>query len=138
MRVAAKPGLYRAETDPPILNGTRCQACATVFFPPLGIGCEVCGATADNLTEIGIDAAGVLDSVATVHVYAGDDMQVPFTVGEIRLADGPLIRGLFDSEIDLQEIGAPVHASWKTVGVDENGDEMVEPRFSLTAEGDVK
>lgn len=138
MRVAAKPGLYRAETDPPILNGTRCTACATVFFPPLGIGCEVCGAPADNLTEAGIEATGVLDSVATVHVYAGDDMQVPFTVGEIRLADGPLIRGLFDSEIDLQEIGASVHARWKIVGVDENGNELVEPRFKLAADGGVK
>jgi uncharacterized protein len=74
----------------PAISGDRCGACGTVHFPAMRRGCERCGAGAEQLEPTELEAAGVLRSFATVRHLPGGD--VPYTVGEIRLDAGPVIR----------------------------------------------
>ena len=131
MRQAAHPGLYDVDSDVPALRGTRCKGCGTTFFPALGIGCEVCGANDSSLEPISLAATGVLHSVATVHLHQGHDIEAPFAIGEIQLDDGPLIRGTMLEPLELESIGQRVEAVWFTLRTEDDGHEVVEPRFDV-------
>jgi hypothetical protein len=113
--------LFDAEAG--VLLGSRCQSCDTVFFPPLGLGCEVCGST--QLEPTTLAPEGVLHSVATVHLYQGHDIEAPFAIGEIQLDGGPLIRATMADLVERDAIGARVDAVWTTVN------DRVEPRFRV-------
>lgn len=126
MAVAAHAGLYDATAPVPVLNGTRCGACEAVFFPPLDVGCAVCGST--QLVGTPLSAAGELHSYATVHLHRGRDIEAPFTIGEVVLDDGPVIRAVLIGN-DGYEIGDRMAAEWVVVGADGAGSELVEPRF---------
>src|SRR6266851_5238894 len=130
MRIPAHPGLYRADTGVPVLNGTRCERCGRVSFPPLAIGCDVCGATEAHLEPIPLDASGVVHSIATVHLHRGE-LAAPFAVAEIQLDSGPLIRGMVSDDAGELQIGQAVSAVWAVTKVDENGDEITEPAFTF-------
>lgn len=132
MRVPAHPGLYGVERDVPTLNGTRCSACGRVYFPPLAIGCEVCGATEEHLEPTTLVARGVLHSLAPVHLHFGHP-PTPFTVVEVQLGDGPLIRATAAPDAGDLEIGDDVAAVWVVTKVDGQGDETVEPMFVKAA-----
>jgi len=136
MKTAAHQGLYDPEDEAPTLRGTRCAACGSTFFPPLGIGCEVCGAAADRLTAVPIAAAGVLHSVATVHLHPGNDISAPFALGEIQLDDGPLIRATLVGLPGLDTIGRRVQARWVVARTDSDGNEIVEPRFAVVSDNE--
>ena len=89
-----------------------------------------------TLTPLGADpvslaAAGVLHSVATVHLHQGHDIEAPFAIGEIQLDDGPLIRATMLEPLGLESIGQRVDAVWFTVRTDDEGHEVVEPRFDV-------
>ena len=77
-----------------------------------------------------------MHSTATVHLYAGKDINAPFTVAEISLDDGPLVRGLLTEVTDEDLIGMRVLAEWIEVGQDENEDSRVEPRFRVVSDGE--
>ena len=128
MRLPAHPGLYRADAEYPVLNGTRCARCGRVAFPPIAIGCDVCGATEDLLEPTTLEARGVLHSIATVHRHHGEPA-APFALAEIQLDSGPLIRAMA-SDTGEVAIGTVVSAVWAITKIDENGDETVEPTFS--------
>ncbi|MEU9210987.1 zinc ribbon domain-containing protein [Streptomyces sp. NPDC048415] len=131
MRTPAHPGLYDVEADPPILNGTTCSECGRVYFPPLGIGCEACGAAAERLLPIPVAASGTVHSLAQVHLHRGQP-PVPFTIAEIRLDDGPLIRGTLGPDADGVGIGDPVSATWAVTATQDDGAQVVEPAFVPT------
>lgn len=128
MRVAAHPGLYDPDDPHPVLHGSRCEACGTVYFPVMHIGCEVCGAGDASLHPAELAAAGTIHSVATVHRPASGDFPAPFTMAEIALDDGPLIRAVLATVSDIEVIGRRVSAEWAVVRVDDGAD-VVEPRF---------
>lgn len=133
-KIAAKQGLYDPTDPAPLLTGTRCADCGATFFPPLRIGCEKCGSA--QLAPMQMTASGVLHSVATVHMHMGKDIEAPFTVAEIALDDGPLIRGMLTAPAEIAMIGKRVSAQWVTTGDDDDGNDVVEPHFALTNEGD--
>ncbi len=103
-KLAAHPTLYDVNQSPPTLIGSRCADCDAVFFPPLGIGCEVCGST--KLEAADLAASGTLHSVATVHLHANPKVETPFTVGEVSLDAGPLTRALLIEDLDAGAIGS--------------------------------
>jgi hypothetical protein len=103
-----------------------------VYFPPLTIGCEACGATAEYLIPIPVGASGTVHSLAQVHVHRGQP-PAPFTIAEIRLDDGPLIRGTLGGDADRIRIGDAVRAIWAVVAAQDDGDEVVEPAFVTAA-----
>jgi uncharacterized protein len=129
MRVPNQAGLYEVDSSVPALIGTRCGTCQATFYPPLTIGCATCGSVA--LVPVTLGAAGELYSFATVHRHRGKDIETPFTVGEISLDDGPLVRGLMTAN-DGYAIGDRVVAEWVVVGANEAGEDIVEPRFGTT------
>ena len=93
-----KPALYRAEgsaaaPDHPALLGGAC-ACGYVFFPLQHYGCERCGGL--DLQPKILSGAGELLASARVHLHPGKGREAPFTVGSIRLDDGPIVRTLIE------------------------------------------
>ena len=128
-RTAAREGLYDPEPEIPALLGSRCAECGTNFFPALAIGCECCGAA--DLKPIRLQSAGTVQATATVHLHRGKDIAAPFTVAEILLDDGPLVRALLAEVTDDDVIGARVAGEWIKTGQDEPGTDRVEPRFRL-------
>jgi uncharacterized OB-fold protein len=129
MHLPAHPGLYSADGDAPVLIGSRCARCGQVSFPPLAIGCDVCGAAESFLEPATLEARGVVHSLATVHLHHGEPA-APFDVAEIQLDDGPLIRGMVADEALGLRIGDRVSAVWLVTNVDDDGAETVEPRFT--------
>jgi uncharacterized protein len=133
VRIAAQPGLYDPADETPRLQGIRCEQCGATFFPPFGIGCEVCGAPESALQAASLDAMGVLHSVATVHLHGGKDIEAPFAIGEIQLDAGPLIRATLTNVVEPEAIGARAAAHWVVVRTDDDGNDVVEPRFEVVA-----
>lgn len=131
--MAAQRGLYDIEDASARLSGSHCEACGTRFFPPLAIGCEVCGAA--MLSPIMLASSGVVYSSATVHRHAGKGIEVPFTVAEILLDEGPLIRALLTDVINTDIIGQRVTGEWVQAGQDEAGNDLIEPRFRVVMSG---
>lgn len=97
------PSLYQASDGAPLLAGCRCAACGYVGFPFQNFGCEKCGAA--DLAPTQLRARGVLVSFAHVHRHAGRDIVAPFSIGEIRLDDGPLIRCTLSSSQAQPSLG---------------------------------
>jgi hypothetical protein len=128
MRVPAQPGLYGVDRDEPVLRGSRCAACGRVSYPALAIGCDVCGASEDRLEPADLAATGVVHSFATVHLHRGEPA-APFSVAEVRLDDGPLIRGMVSAATPALRAGARVAATWAVTKVDDDGNDVVEPAF---------
>jgi uncharacterized OB-fold protein len=127
VRNAAQPGLYDAQADDPVLTGVRCASCGHTAFPPHALGCQSCGATEDSLALVPLSARGFVHSYAQVqHQPTGG---ARYTVLEIALADGPLIRAIAADDI-APPIGSPVRAIWRITSVDDEGIETVEPVFT--------
>ena len=130
----AHKGLYDPNQDVPALLGSSCAQCNTNFFPPLAVGCERCGHP--ELVPVTLAAAGKVHATATVHLHMGKDIEAPFTVAEIALDDGPLIRALLTEVIDADVIGARATGEWVCVEQNEEGQDVVEPRFRLLPNGE--
>jgi hypothetical protein len=130
VRVTAHPRLYDPLPDVPVLNGTRCGRCGRAYFPPIGVGCEICGAPAEDLLPTTVAATGTVHALAQVHLHHGAP-ETPFTIAEIALDGGPLIRAMVHPESAPLSIGVPVAARWNTVGVDDAGAAIVEPAFAV-------
>lgn len=120
-----KPTLYAQEgstADPrhPAILGGECT-CGYVFFPMQKFGCERCGST--DLKSRALAGRGKLIASARVHLHVGKHRTAPFTVGSIRLDDGPIVRTL------LIEDDRPFHP----------GDAVVTSLIEVRdAEGEVK
>jgi uncharacterized OB-fold protein len=65
--------------------------------------------------------------VATVHHYPGKDIVAPFTMAEVQLDDGPLIRATLVDVVEASAIGNRVEGDW--VQIDD--DQTFELRFSV-------
>jgi hypothetical protein len=102
-----------------------------VYCPPLGLGCEVCGATNDALEPATIAAVGTVHSLAEVYVHHGKP-QAPFTIAEVQLDAGPLIRAMLTGDGGPIGIGDTVSALWTVTDTTDRGDDIVEPAFSAT------
>lgn len=132
MRIAANPRLYDAASDDPALTGTECDHCNRVYFPPMDIGCEICGAPAEQLLSRSLATTGVVHAVAEVFLSPGKT-PTPFTIAEIVLDEGPLVRALIHPDSADVRIGERVEGRWSVTERTANGDELVEPRFTSTA-----
>ena len=133
-RTSLHPSLYEPSSETPLLNGTTCSACGLVVFPPVSLGCTKCGAAPEQLKATPLAAAGTLHSVATIHIHTGKDIEAPFTVAEVKLDSGPLIRALMIKPASAGDIGKRVAGQWFVESTSEDGAQNVEPRFVITEE----
>lgn len=130
--IAPPPDLYSASPDGiPKLNGGRCRACGYVFFPPQSYGCEICGASGDELQPFALKGEGRLRSFATVHLHPGKGIEAPFTVGVILLDDGPVVRAVLTQKTDAGlRIGDRMYATIFNVAAGEGSGGTNELRFN--------
>jgi uncharacterized OB-fold protein len=99
-------------------------------------GCEFCGRDGDALQPQGLSGKGKLMSSATVHLHAAKSanpavkpLTAPFTVGVIRLDDGPTIRTLIVGAQDKELApGTAMVATLVPVGADDPS--LVDLRFT--------
>lgn len=129
MRTAANPRLYDPLPDVPVLRGVECSHCNRVYFPPIGIGCEICGGSEDQLRAKPLEAIGIVHALAEVHQSVGK-IEAPFTVAEVALDAGPLIRAMVHPDSDRMQIGQRVAGRWNTIGHNDAGAAVVEPAFA--------
>jgi uncharacterized OB-fold protein len=125
-----KPTLYRRagaaeRPDAPALLGGVC-ACGHVSFPLQAYGCERCGGT--DVQPRALAGAGRLLASARVHLHAGKGREAPFTVGSIRLQDGPIIRTLIDGDHARLRPGVAMVATLAEV-TDTDGAQRLDLRF---------
>lgn len=133
MRQAIAADLYDADAETPRLNGTRCERCEMVSFPPMRWGCERCGADESALFPCHLAACGTVHASVTVHMHHSAEISVPFAVAEIVLDDGPLVLALLADPTDVDvHVGDRVRAVWTITAVDDDGVQLVEPRFTTT------
>jgi uncharacterized OB-fold protein len=99
-RLFQAAGTEAAPANPALIGG-RCR-CGYLFFPMQRFGCEKCGRVGTELAEALLSGSGRLRAHAQVHLHARPSPKVPFTVLEIALDDGPLVRALLDRPTDAQ------------------------------------
>lgn len=91
-------GLWSETTDSAVLHARMCSSCGHMLFPPQLYGCPACGALADRLTPVTLPAAGRLHSFAVVNLH--QVYQTPYTIAEVELDAGPIVRSLFDPAVE--------------------------------------
>lgn len=74
----------------PVIQCARCARCGKTMFPPQAYGCTGCGAFGDTITSVGVPARGTLLAFAVVQMH--DKHPVPFTLGDLELEGGPIVR----------------------------------------------
>jgi hypothetical protein len=123
-----KSALYRAHGGDgvaPALLGGAC-ACGYVFFPMQRYGCERCGGA--DLTPRTLSGVGRLLASARVHLHAGKGREAPFTVGAVKLDDGPIVRTLVEGAGDALRAGARMVTTLVAVA-DADGQPCLDLRF---------
>jgi hypothetical protein len=126
-----KPALYRAGGTAavpghPALLGGAC-ACGYVFFPLQVYGCEKCGGV--SIEPRALSGAGTLLASARVHLHHGKGREAPFTVGAIRLDDGPIVRTLVEADGTELQPGTRMVTALTPV-VDTEGAPRLDLRFA--------
>ncbi|MCL3819621.1 Zn-ribbon domain-containing OB-fold protein [Aeromicrobium wangtongii] len=71
------------------LTVQACTACDHVQHPPRAV-CTACSSM-DHLTLRDASGAGVVDASTVVHRAPRPDVEVPYTVARVRLAEGPIL-----------------------------------------------
>lgn len=95
------------------VQATHCRRCTSTVWPPQLFGCERCGAHGDDLEVVEVPAHGTVHSFATVRSHP--TVPVPFTVLEVLLDKGLLIRAVCDTN-QVPAIGIEVHAVGRGAG----------------------
>lgn len=108
-----KPELYAADKSnvgAVVLRGGRCT-CGHVFFPMQRYGCEKCGRAGADLQPVDLKGQGTLAASVTVHMHVRPERAAPFTVGTIKLDDGPVVRALLTKAVENLKPGCRVTAT---------------------------
>jgi uncharacterized OB-fold protein len=114
-----RPALWVEREGAVALRCVHCTACGADLFPPQNYGCTACGAHGPHLSEIDLPAEGTLHSYAVVHVHKGKT--TPFTVGELALDAGPVLRVRL-----VDAAAATIGGRLRGVVVDRDGERALE------------
>ncbi|PIF73794.1 hypothetical protein CLU95_0911 [Variovorax sp. 54] len=98
MTTLRNQGFYAEEGTAALLTSPALRAVKSssghISFPPQHYGCQLTGDTGESLVEVLLSGRGRLHAQSTVHMHSRPVPPVPFTVVEVVLDDGPLVRGL--------------------------------------------
>lgn len=124
MTEAARTPTWSATPGGAVIHARHCAGCGTILFPPQEYGCTTCGAYGEALTPADIPAHGALVAACVVHNHA--TFPVPFTMAELKLDSGHVIRALLVGE------GEPRHAArYRGIGIEIGGGQRL--AFQLEA-----
>lgn len=91
------------------LSGRTCGKCKLLTIPGEPFSCERCGAPREEHTDTECDSAGAIRAIAVVHRHAREEPPTPFTVVEVELDAGPVIRTqLVGTHLESASIGSRV------------------------------
>jgi uncharacterized OB-fold protein len=94
------------------LSGRTCKQCELLTIPGEPFACERCGALRVEHVDTECDSTGRVRAIAVVHRHARKEPATPFTVVEVELDAGPVIRTqLVGSHLELASIGSRVSGS---------------------------
>lgn len=88
----------RVEGDRVTIDGSRCDRCGLAAFPAERYGCERCGAPPESHSTRALGTDGVVIAQATVHRHHHGEPPTPFTVVEVVLEDGPVLKALWHGD----------------------------------------
>ena len=98
------------------LWGRHCSVCGTDSFPPQDYGCTVCGAHGDAFKARTLPTEGTLLTFTAVQIHETEP--VPFSLGDVELDCGPVVRGKLAATVASQA-GVRVRAAIVSSGVEE-------------------
>lgn len=139
-KIALKPFLYSLEgtadlPNHPAIKGSKCP-CGYIFFPRQNYGCEKCGRHGEEIENILMSGKGKIKQIATVHKSHLKELEAPFSVATIVLDSGCVIRALLDDGEDAHVfIGKTVYSTLKKIGIDDQGREIFDLRFTVKYQG---
>lgn len=131
-RVPIEEGYFRIPDDPaapPTLLGSRCPACAEVFFPRRLV-CAKC--LHEGCVDLDLGSRGRLWTWTYVHVplFAKKDGSVEaYGVGQVDLPEGPRVQAILVGGPDDFEIGMELELDLETLKQDKDGNDVVIYRF---------
>jgi uncharacterized OB-fold protein len=85
-------GLGDVSQMKPVMKGMICGSCQRTSVPVQAYGCEGCGEVGEGLELKDLEPVGELLSYALVNKHSAKSIAAPFTMAEIRLKEGPVIR----------------------------------------------
>jgi uncharacterized OB-fold protein len=93
------------------LTVQRCASCEAYQHPPRAL-CTSCSSM-DHLVLADASGSGTVDSFTVVHRGPRPDVEVPYVVARVRLAEGPVVlTQLVGAAPDSWAIDDPVHLEW--------------------------
>lgn len=104
---------YWAATREHLLTVQSCTACGTFQHPPRAL-CTGCGSM-DELEQVAVAGTGTVDSFTVIHRAPRPELEVPYTVARVRLAEGPIMLCRLEPAEPSPSgwtIGAPVEVTW--------------------------
>ncbi len=87
----------------------RCENCLGYQHPPRAV-CISCSATL-GLEQVAVSGAGVVDTFTVVRRSPRPELEVPYTIARVRLAEGPVLLTRLEPTVGWN-IGDPVVVSW--------------------------
>jgi len=131
-RVPIEAGFFRIPDDPdelPRLLGSRCPACAEVFFPRR----LVCaGCLHEGTDDVDLATRGRIHTWTYCHVpmFGRSDVEVAgYGVGQVDLIDGPRVQSILVGGPEDIAIGLEVEIGLETLRTEPSGDDVVIYRF---------
>jgi uncharacterized OB-fold protein len=125
-------GFFAVDADGPHLLGTRCTACATVFFPAERRACRNPVCAGGELVEVALSRRGRVWSYTNAcypppppYISSSDPYQ-PFTIAAVELADEGLVvlgQCVVGVGVDDLAVGAEVELVADTLYTDADGTE---------------
>ncbi len=83
---------YKDMLSDEIIQGTKCERCGNLMLPPRLI-CNNCGNR--SLKPLQYGKKGTVQALSRIHVpLTSFQEKCPYTVGIVKLTDGPMITGL--------------------------------------------
>ncbi|WP_122816877.1 Zn-ribbon domain-containing OB-fold protein [Nocardioides pantholopis] len=95
------------------LTVQSCGACGHVQHPPRAV-CTACSSM-EHLSQVDAAGTGAVDTFTTVHRAPRPELDAPYTVARVRLAEGPVVLTRLEPAVPDQRawtIGDPVAVAW--------------------------
>jgi len=114
------PRFWREIDERYVLKGVKCGNCQTIHFPSRTL-CPKCRhESVGRLLPYKLSGDGVVEGVTTVHQPpAGFELQAPYVLALVRLAEGPRITAqVVDSKRENVRVGTKVKAVFRRINTE--------------------